>query len=49
MPCANAQLHGVELAKIECAARHFEAISQSGNVVYGVSKDYKTLYDKVMK
>lgn len=24
-----AQLHGVELAKIECAARHFEAISQN--------------------
>lgn len=24
-----AQLHGVELAKIECAARHFEAICQN--------------------
>ena len=45
----RSQLRGAEDAKLECAARHFEAISQSGNVVYGVAKDYKTLYDKVMK
>ena len=45
----RSQLRGAEEAKLECAARHFEAISQSGNVVYGVAKDYKTLYDKVMK
>ena len=43
------QLRGAEDAKLECAARHFEAISQNNNVVYGVAKDYKTLYDKVMK
>lgn len=43
------QLRGVEQAKIECAARHFEAISQGGNIVYGVVKDYQTLCDKVMK
>lgn len=45
----RSQLRGVEDAKIECAARHFKAISKSGNVVFGVVKDYKTLYDKVMK
>ena len=45
----RSQLRGAEDAKLECAARHFEAISQGGNVVYGVAKDYKTLYDKVMK
>ena len=43
-----AQLHGGELAKIECAARHFEAISQNIHVAYGVAKDYKTLCDKTM-
>lgn len=45
----RSQLRGVEDAKLECAARHFEAISQSGKIVYGVVKDYQTLYDKVMK
>ena len=45
----RSQLRGAEDAKLECAARHFEAISTNGNVVYGVVKDYKTLYDKVMK
>lgn len=45
----RSQLRGAEDAKLECAARHFEAISQGDNVVYGVAKDYKTLYDKVMK
>lgn len=46
----RSQLRGAEEAKLECAARHFEAISQGGhNIVYGVVKDYKTLYDKVMK
>ena len=38
-----------EDAKLECAARHFEAISQSKDIVYGVVKDYKTLLDKVMR
>ena len=45
----RSQLRGAEDAKLECAARHFEAISQGSNIVYGVAKDYKTLYDKVMK
>lgn len=44
----RSQLRGAEDAKIKCAARHFEAISHN-NIVYGVAKDYKTLYDKVMK
>ena len=45
----RSQLRGAEEAKLECAVRHFDAISQGGNIVYGVAKDYKTLYDKVMK
>ena len=45
----RSQLRGAEDAKLECAARHFEAISQGSNIIYGVAKDYKTLYDKVMK
>lgn len=45
----SSQLRGAEECKLECAARHFKAISQNGSVVYGVAKDYKTLYDKVMK
>lgn len=45
----RSQLRGAEEAKIECAARHFKSISGLENVVYGVVKDYKTLYDKVMK
>lgn len=45
----RSQLRGAEDAKLECAARHFESISQDQSVVYGVVKDYKTLYDKVMK
>lgn len=45
----RSQLRGAEDAKLECAARHFEAISQSKNIVYGVVKDYKTLLDKVMR
>ncbi len=35
----RSQLRGAEDAKLECAARHFEAISTSGNVVYGVAPD----------
>ena len=46
----RSQLRGAEEAKLECAARHFEAISQGGsNIVYGVVKDYSTLWDKVIK
>jgi len=42
-------LRGAEDDNLDGPPRHFEAISTSGNVVYGVAKDYKTLYDKVMK
>ena len=42
------QLRKAEDAKIECARRHFAAIS-TGDVVYGVVKTYKELYDAVMK
>jgi len=45
----TSDLRGAEKAKIECAARHFKTICQSGSVVYDVAKDYKTLYAKVMK
>ena len=45
----RSQLRGAEDAKLECALRHFEAISQSKDIVYGVVKDYKTLLDKVMR
>ena len=39
---------GSEDAKIECARRHFAAISDS-KVVYGVAKDYQSLYNLVTK
>ena len=46
----RSQLRGAEEAKIECAARHFKALSQGEkDICYGVVKDYKTLLDKVMK
>ena len=46
----RSQLRGAEEAKLECAARHFEAISKGGcNIVYDVVKDYKALCDKVMR
>ena len=46
----RSQLRGAEEAKIECAARHFKALSQGEKgICYGVVKDYKTLLDKVMK
>lgn len=44
----ESQLRGVEDAKIECARRHFATISDS-KVVYGVAKDYQTLYNLVAK
>lgn len=43
----NSQLRGAEQAKIECAARHFRAISNS-QVTYDVVRDYASLYNKVM-
>ncbi len=42
------QLRGSEESKIECARRHFAAISDNG-CIYGVATDYKTLYDIVTK
>lgn len=42
------QLRAVEHAKIECASRHFASISDS-KLKFGVVKNYKTLYNKVMQ
>lgn len=42
------QLRKAEDAKIECARRHFEAIS-TGEVVYSVVKSYQDLYNAVTK
>lgn len=44
----NSQLRGSEESKIECARRHFKAISDNG-YIYDVAKDYKSLYDIVTK
>ena len=44
----ESQLRGVEDAKIECARRHFAAISDY-KVVYDVVKDYQSLYNLVAK
>lgn len=44
----RSDLRGAEDAKLECATRHFKAISQSDSVMYGVAKDYETLLVKVM-
>ncbi len=44
----QSQLRGSENAKIECASRHFAAISSS-EVKYGVVKDYQSLYDLIAK
>ena len=45
----RSDIRGAEDGKLECAARHFEAICKDGSVTYGVVKDFKTLHDKVMK
>ena len=42
------QRRGAENAKIDCAKKHFEAISSS-DVKYGVVRDYHSLYDIVTK
>jgi len=47
-PIEASQLRGAEDAKIECARRHFAAIS-TGEVVFSVVKTYKDLYNAVMK
>lgn len=44
----ESQLRGSEEAKIECARRHFAAISDC-RIQYGVAKDYETLYNLVTK
>ena len=44
----GSQLRGSEESKIECARRHFKAISDNG-YIYDVAKDYKSLYNIVMK
>lgn len=44
----DSELRGIETGKIECARRHFAAISNS-KVVYGVVKDYQSLYNLVTK
>ena len=42
------QLRKIEETKIECAKKHFAAISNE-NVVYDMVKGYKELMEKVMK
>lgn len=44
----GSQLRGSEGAKIDCARKHFAAISSS-DVKYDVVKNYKELYDAVTK
>ena len=44
----GSQLRNSEESKIECARRHFKAISDNG-YIYDVAKDYKSLYDMVTK
>lgn len=44
----GSQIRGSEESKIECARRHFKAISDNG-YIYDVAKDYKSLYDIVTK
>ena len=45
----RSELRGAEDAKLECAARHFKAISEHDNVVYDVVNSYQALMDKVME
>jgi type III restriction enzyme len=45
----KSELRGVEESKIECARRHFNAISKAGDVKYDVVKTYQKLYDLVAK
>jgi type III restriction enzyme len=44
----NSPRRDSEESKIECARRHFKAISDNG-YIYDVAKDYKSLYDIVTK
>lgn len=47
-PIEGSQIRNAEEAKIECAYRHFAAIS-TGEVTYSVVKTYDDLYSAVMK
>lgn len=42
------QLRGIEDAKIQCARKHFAALS-SDNIKYDVVDSYKSLMEIVMK
>lgn len=42
------QLRLIEESKINCAKKHFEAIS-SENVIYDVVDSFQSLLDKVMR
>ena len=44
----ESQISGSEGSKIECARRHFKAISDNG-YIYDVVEDYKSLYALVAK
>ena len=44
----GSQLRSSEKSKIECARRHFKAISDNG-YIYDVATDYQSLYDMVTK
>ena len=44
----GSQLRGSEESKIECARRHFAAISEK-DVIFDVVKDYQSLYNVVMR
>ena len=39
---------GSNESKIECARRHFKAISDN-DYIYNIAKDYKSLYDIVTR
>lgn len=45
----TSQLRGSEEGKIECARRHFKAISDNNGYIYDVARDYQSLYDLVTK
>lgn len=45
----KSEYRGVEESKIECARRHFKAISENGSVRYDVVKTYQKLYNIVSK
>ena len=44
----ESELRGIEANKIECARRHFAAISNH-KITYDVIKDYQSLYNLVTK